>query len=441
MAWKAEYIFLIIFSTFIDYYAGIKMKEASYSKKQKYLIFSLISNLGVLFSFKYFNFFNDSLREIFNQLNIFYGIPAFNILLPVGISFYTFQSLSYTIDIYRGRRDPERHFGYFALYVAFFPQLVAGPIERSTQLLPQFFIKHKFDYQRVTDGLKLMLWGFFKKIVIADRLALYVNQVYNNPAEHEGLSLILATYFFAFQIYCDFSGYSDIAIGAAKVMDIKLMQNFNRPYFSKSIAEFWRRWHISLSTWFKDYLYIALGGNRVLKWRWYYNIFVVFLISGLWHGANWTFVVWGSLHGFYMLFSIWAANFRQKFVEFIGLNKFPNFHKYLKVLISFHLVLIGWVFFRANSFSDAILMFSNMMQLDLNQISAMKLSFSWYEIFISILSIGILEIIHIIQRKRSITGLINRQPIWLRYSIYYAVILYIIIFGQFEQTDFIYFQF
>lgn len=286
-----------------------------------------------------------------------------------------------------------------------------------------------------------MLWVFFKKIVIADRLALYVNQVYNNPAEYQGFSLILATYFFAFQIYCDFSGYSDIAIGAAKVMDIKLMQNFNRPYFSKSIAEFWRRWHISLSTWFKDYLYISLGGNRVLKWRWYYNIFVVFLISGLWHGANWTFVIWGALHGFYMLFSVWTVNLRQKFVEFIKLNKFPNFHKYLKVLISFHLVLIGWVFFRANSFSDAILMFSNMMQLNFNQINAMKLSFSWYEIFISILSIGILEITHIIQRKRSITGLINRQPIWLRYSIYYAVILYIIIFGKFEQTDFIYFQF
>lgn len=441
MSWKAEYLFLIIFSTFVDYYAGIKIKEVTEAKKKKYLIYSLISNLGLLFGFKYFNFFNNSVREVFNHFNIFYDVPAFSLLLPVGISFYTFQSLSYTIDIYRGHREPERHFGYFALYVAFFPQLVAGPIERSTQLLPQFFKKHKFNYQRVTDGLKLMLWGFFKKVVIADRLALYVNQVYNNPGEHQGLSLILATYFFAFQIYCDFSGYSDIAIGAAKVMDIKLMQNFNRPYFSKSIAEFWRRWHISLSTWFKDYLYISLGGNRVLKWRWYYNIFVVFLISGLWHGANWTFVIWGALHGFYMLFSIWTVDLRERFLKFFKINSMPIIHKYIQILITSHLVLIGWIFFRANSLSDAILIFSNMIQINLSQISTLKLSFSWYEITISVLSIFILEIIHYIQRKRSIIGLINSQPLWLRYAAYYAIIIYILIFGQFEQTDFIYFQF
>ena len=273
MCWKAEYLLLILISTFIDYFAAIQMSKQSVQSKRKiYLILSLVVNLGLLFGFKYFNFFNDSLRTIFNQFNIFYDVPAFKVLLPVGISFYTFQTLSYTIDVYRGKRDPEKHLGIFALYVAFFPQLVAGPIERSTRLIPQLRKKYNFDYDRVTDGLKLMLWGFFKKVVIADRIAVIVNQVYNNPHDAAGFPFLIGTYLFAFQIYCDFSGYSDIAIGAAKIFGINLMENFRRPYFAKSIREFWQRWHISLSTWFRDYLYLSLGGSHITKWRWYYNI-------------------------------------------------------------------------------------------------------------------------------------------------------------------------
>ncbi|MCE7945771.1 MAG: MBOAT family protein, partial [Chlorobi bacterium CHB1] len=268
MCWKAEYAVLILLSTGIDYVAALHMHKTS------------------------------------GRGNIFYEFPLFDILLPVGISFYTFQTLSYTIDVYRSEKTPERNFIKFALYVTFFPQLVAGPIERSTRLLPQFDHEHKFDANRVVSGLRLMLWGFFKKLVIADRLALYVNEVYNNPADYTGLPVIIATYFFAFQIYCDFSAYSDIAIGAARVLGFDLMKNFRQPYLAQSIGEFWKRWHISLSTWFRDYLYIPLGGNRVSRLRWYVNLMAVFLISGLWHGANWTFVVWGALHGSYFVLSL-----------------------------------------------------------------------------------------------------------------------------------------
>ncbi|MFC1608484.1 MBOAT family O-acyltransferase [Candidatus Latescibacterota bacterium] len=298
MCWKPEYLVLILIATAVNYLAGLMMGAAASVKARKlYLVLSLSTSLGILFCFKYFNFFNESFRALFTRLNLLYDVQAFEVLLPVGISFFTFQALSYSIDVYRGDREPEKHPGIFALYVAFFPQLVAGPIERSTRLMPQFFKKVPFGCDRVTDGLKKILVGLFKKVVIADRLALYVDAVYNNQAQHSGSTLLLATIFFSFQIYCDFSGYSDIAIGSARVLGYELMENFKRPYLSRSVGEFWKRWHISLSTWFRDYLYIPLGGSRVAYWRRYTNIFIVFLISGLWHGANWTFVVWGALHG------------------------------------------------------------------------------------------------------------------------------------------------
>lgn len=444
MSWKPEYIILIIISTLIDFFSGYMMGKTDIkSKRKKYLVLSLFSNLGLLFGFKYFNFFNDSIRNVFNSFNIFYDSPVFHLLLPVGISFYTFQTLSYTIDVYRGEKKPEKHLGIFAVYVSFFPQLVAGPIERSQSLLPQFYEKHNFDFEQVTNGLKLMLWGFFKKIVIADRLAVYVNEVYNNPADNTGLSILLATYFFAFQIYCDFSGYSDIAIGSAQVMGYKLMNNFDRPYFSKSIAEFWRRWHISLSTWFKDYLYIPLGGNKVSKKRWNFNIVTVFVLSGLWHGANWTFIIWGALHGFYMLFSRFSRNFRSKFASFSYLPKYPALYKFSSVFLTFHLVLFSWVFFRANSISDASILLKNMLNMKINfaQIYALKLSVTWYEISIAIGSILFMEFVHLIQRSRKITDILSAKPVWFRWSVYYLLIFSILIFGQFKQSDFIYFQF
>ena len=307
--------------------------------KRKWLYLSLLTNLGILFGFKYFNFINDNLQQLFDQINVFYNVPAFDVLLPVGISFYTFQTLSYTIDVYNGKTKAQKHLGVFAVFVSFFPQLVAGPIERSHRLLPQFFIKHEFNYDRVRHGLQQMIWGFFKKVVIADRLAIVVDGVYNNLDDYSGLALIVATIFFTFQIYCDFSGYSDIAIGSARVMGFELMDNFKRPYFSKSISEFWKRWHISLSTWFRDYLYIPLGGNKVVKWRWYYNLFITFLVSGFWHGANWTFIAWGALHGIYLITAIILKNPKQQILEFLNIKN-TYLHRFLPSIFHFYTCLI-----------------------------------------------------------------------------------------------------
>jgi len=444
MCWKAEYVVLILASTLIDYVAGIQMgKTPDKGRRKKYLILSLIANLGILFSFKYANFFNESLRVALQQFNIFYDFPLFNVLLPVGVSFYTFQSLSYSIDVYRGEKEPEHHFGKFALYVAFFPQLVAGPIERSTRLLPQFDKRISFNQERFVSGLRLMLWGFFKKIVIADRLAIYVNEVYNSPAEFQGLTLLLATYFFAFQIYCDFSGYSDIAIGAARIMGYDLMTNFRQPYFSQSIAEFWKRWHISLSTWFKDYLYIPLGGNRVAKERWYFNLMAVFLISGLWHGANWTFVLWGFLHGFYLVFSIWTQNIRDSISHALRMDRFPALQRFFKIVVTFHLVLFAWIFFRANSISDAFLIIHNMLNVDFSMagLQQVNVALGWGELGIALLSILFLEFIHLVEAGTTLKKRFLESPRALRWAVYYSLALGIIFFGVFNHTQFIYFQF
>ncbi|MDD3626943.1 MAG: MBOAT family protein [bacterium] len=457
MSWNPAYIILIILSTLIDYFAGIMMgKTAEIKSRRKYLILSLIANLGLLFTFKYFNFFNDTMRHIFTYMNFNYQIPHSNLLLPVGISFYTFQTLSYTIDVYKGGREPEKHLGYFALYVSFFPQLVAGPIERSTRLLPQFYEKYDVDYDRITDGLKLMMWGLFKKVVIADRVSALVNTVYNNPSDFTGIPLIIATIFFAFQIYCDFSGYSDIAIGGAQVLGFKLMDNFNRPYFSKSIDEFWKRWHISLSTWFRDYLYITLGGNRVSIPRWYLNLFLTFLISGLWHGVNWTFIIWGALNGFYLLFSIWTKHIRHSFNEIIGLNKRPGLHKYIKVGITFFLTCIAWVIFRANSIQDAFYIFSHIItgtwDLILSLIhkewmnakfllTGQGLGMGNRDFILSLISIGIMEYIHLIQRHGRIRHMLKNKPVLFRWFLYFLIVLMILFFGVFNKSQFIYFQF
>jgi D-alanyl-lipoteichoic acid acyltransferase DltB (MBOAT superfamily) len=438
-AWKAEYLILIIASTMIDYVVALQMeKTASRKGRRSWLIVSLASNLGILFSFKYFNFFNSSVREVFDYFNIFYDVPAFQVLLPVGISFYTFQTLSYTIDVYRGERPAERHLGIFALYVAFFPQLVAGPIERSTRLLPQFFKKVDLTYDHTIDGLRLMLWGFFKKLVIADRIGAYVDLVYNNPGDQTGLTVLIATYFFAFQIFCDFSGYSDIAIGAARILGYDLMDNFKRPYFSKSIAEFWRRWHISLSTWFRDYLYIPLGGNRVVKWRWHYNLFVVFLISGLWHGANWTFVVWGGLHGLYMIVGVTTLDWRNRLWNKSGLSR--TVRRWVAVFTTFHLVTFSWIFFRASSIGDAFLLIRRIPFIpDLHVLVG---NFGAYEMLLSVVGICVLETVHLLERKRDFRRQLDRLPALVRWGLYYAFSMSILLFGVINQKQaFIYFQF
>ena len=297
MAFIPVYIFILFFTIIIDYIAGIMIENSIGKNRKLFLTLSIVANVGVLAFFKYYNFFITNVNALFHSLNIAPGnIPLLSIILPIGLSFHTFQAMSYTIEVYRGNQKAERHFGIYSLYVMFYPQLVAGPIERPQNLLHQFKEEHKFDANNLLDGLRLMLWGFFKKVVIADRVAQYTNTVFNHPYEYHYLNLIIAVLFFSIQIYCDFSGYSDIAIGAAKTMGFDLMINFNRPYFSKNIQEFWRKWHISLSTWFRDYLYILLGGNRKGIKRLYFNVAVVFLLSGFWHGANWTYLVWGGLH-------------------------------------------------------------------------------------------------------------------------------------------------
>jgi alginate O-acetyltransferase complex protein AlgI len=464
MCWRADYIIIIIASTVVNYYAGIMMeKSASSKKKSRFLLLSLFFNLGLLFIFKYFNFFNNSLREFLNIFNIFYDSPIFRILLPVGISFYTFQTLSYIIDVYRGQRKAEYHLGYFAAYVSFFPQLLAGPIARSTNLLPQFFEKQDFDEQRVSDGLKLMLWGFFKKIVIADRLAILVNQVYNNMGNYEGVPLLLATYFFAFQIYCDFSGYSDIAIGAAQVMGFKLINNFNRPYYATSISEFWKRWHISLSTWLRDYIFLPISYSLTRKFprKKYFRLradkiiyssatAITFLICGLWHGASWTFVLWGGIHGFYLLFAIWTKDSANRIYNFFKLRKGTKRRELFDVFLTFHLVLFAWIFFRANSFNDALYILSNIFPLKindfillLNSTGAAETAFGLTKrsLILVVLAIFFMEVIHLIQTKINIRNFISNKPLILRWAIYYALLIAIISFGEFSMKEFIYFQF
>ena len=448
--WNPRYLALILLSTLLDYFCGVMMgRTGDKAKRRPYLYLSLAGNLGLLFTYKYLGFFTHAVGGGFGLLGLTAPLPVVELLLPVGISFYTFQTMSYSIDVYNGVLKPEKHLGVFALFVTYFPQLVAGPIERAGNLLGQLNRKHRFDSFYALNGLKRMVWGMFKKVVIADNLAVLVNNVYNHPTDFEGVSLLLATVFFAFQIYCDFSGYSDIAIGAAQVMGVQLMENFNRPYFSKSISEFWKRWHISLSSWFRDYVYIPLGGNRVVKWRWYYNLFITFLVSGLWHGANWTFITWGALHGLYLVFGIVLQPLRTALAEQTRLSRFPDLLKLVRVLTTFALVCLAWVFFRANTVADAVYVLEHM-------VTGLG---NWREIFagnamhvlfldapprlfvVAIASIWLMECIHLEQRHGSITERLARNPAWLRWSVYYGSVVLILLFGNFGQQQFIYFQF
>lgn len=439
MCWHPTYVILIIFSTLLCYFTGLKIADnQKQSYKRAYLALSIFGNLIVLFFFKYFDFFNASIKLILNNFNIFYNVPTFQFLLPVGISFYTFQALSYTIDIYRGEKAPEKHLGIFALYVSFFPQLVAGPIERSTRLIPQFFQTNRLIYANMSKGIKLIIWGFFLKLVVADRAAIYVNAVYGNAAHHNGLTFIAATVLFAFQIYGDFSGYSNIAVGCAKILGYDLMKNFNRPYLASSIHEFWQRWHISLSTWFRDYFYIPLGGNRVVRWRWFYNLFITFLISGLWHGANWTFIFWGALHGLYVVVGT--------FKKTIYSNNPKNFKRkstlanICSIGITFSLVCFSWIFFRANNLSDAIIIIQ-------------KIFTQWGPLFMPrgadivapvYASFAILFLVCVECKKEfwdntfSLTG---NASTWIRMFSFSFLVVVILMAGVFGGNQFIYFQF
>lgn len=437
MAFVPIYILILGFTIVIDYFAGILIENSEGKRRKLFLILSLIANIGVLAVFKYHNFLNENLTFLMHGFGLSNPIPFLSIILPIGLSFYTFQAMSYTIEVYRGNQKAERHFGIFSLYIMFYPLLLAGPIERPYNLLPQLRIKQDFEYTRVVEGLRLMLWGLFKKLVIADRLAIYVNAVYNNYEAHNGTTLILASIFFTFQIYCDFSGYSDMAIGAAKVMGIKLMNNFNRPYFSRSMSEFWKRWHISLSSWFRDYVYITLGGNRVSIPRWYLNLFIVFLISGLWHGANWTYVIWGALNGFYLIFAIISQGFRNKAKRLVGLDKLPWLNHLLEVMITFALSSFAWIFFRANHVTDAFGIIK-------------KIATSRGSLFIESPSMMIysflgLFILFLVEFKKEYYkgkfSFFNNEKWIIRALSCCFLIITILLFGVFDGGQFIYFQF
>jgi alginate O-acetyltransferase complex protein AlgI len=438
MAFIPIYILILGGTIIVDYFAGIWLEKTKEKKRKKWLlVMSLVANIGVLAVFKYYNFLNENLSAILNSFGYKNIIPHLSILLPIGLSFHTFQAMSYTIEVYRGNQKAEHHFGIYALYVMFYPQLVAGPIERPQNLIHQFYEKHHFKIGQVIEGLKLMAWGFFMKLVVADRLAIYVDAVYDNPDKHSGTTLALATVFFAFQIYCDFAGYSNIAIGAARVMGFKLMTNFNRPYFSASIAEFWKKWHISLSTWFKDYLYISLGGNRVGVPRWYVNLFLVFVISGLWHGANWTFIIWGALNGFYLVFAIITEKWRNRFVHLIYLDRLPWLNKLIQILVTFGLVCFAWIFFRANTVDQAfsvvrdIFSFSGPLYIGDTQ------QFSY-----CVLCILCLLLIEIHQNYYIHSLLPFKTKHWVKEHIAYAIlIILILLLGVFDGGQFIYFQF
>lgn len=443
------YIVILFATIIIDYFAGILIENAEGQRRKLWLVMSLVANIGVLAVFKYYNFFAENIIEAFHLAGSSVNIPLLTIALPIGLSFHTFQAMSYTIEVYRGNHKAERHFGIYALYVMFYPQLVAGPIERPQNVLYQFHEKKYLSYENVSHGMRIILWGMIKKVVIADRLALYTTDIFNHPYDKSATALAIGALFFSFQIFCDFSGYSDIAIGTARVMGFKLMTNFNKPYHSRNISEFWKRWHISLSTWFRDYLYITLGGNRVALPRVYFNLFFVFLVSGFWHGANWTFIIWGALHGFYLVFALATKNLRARIVDITGISKLPWLNNSLDVVITFVLAVYAWIFFRANTASDAFFIARKTLQfpaevlraIRTRHINFMELPNIYAWIIPGFISIICLEIAHIIQLRYRLTETFDQRPALLRWSMYYAGFFLMVFCGVYEKNQFIYYQF
>ncbi len=440
--WDWKFLGLIVLSSFVDYFIGLHLHKSENLQKRKYLLLvSILVNLGVLGFFKYFNFFIDSFSYLLSSIGLQANINSLNIILPVGISFYTFQTLSYTIDIYRKKMEPTKNIIAFFAFVSFFPQLVAGPIERAANLLPQFYKKRNFNYKLTKEGLRQILWGLFKKIVVADTCAKCVDIIFNYESAMPGNVLIIGAIFFAFQIYGDFSGYSDIAIGTAKLFGFSLMTNFSTPYFSRDIGEFWKRWHISLSTWFRDYVYIPLGGNRCSKPKQIRNSIITFTVSGLWHGANWTFVFWGFLNGLYYIPSIVLRRPKKKGI--VAENRFfPNFKEAIQIGITFFLTIIAWIFFRAVSIQQAFSIikkiFSN--SLFTNPLPVLQAMSSDNMVRNGTVMVLVLLLIDWLQRKKQYGLEISNLPVILRWCIYILLMtLVIIFFGASKQ--FIYFTF
>ena len=459
MCWNAKFALLILLSTIITYASGIlieKVKHLEWNEqkiikyKKTIVALSFILNLAILFYFKYFNFVANIVSDIFVYTKIQITVPVFDIMLPVGISFYTFQALSYTMDVYRDEIYAEKNFLRYALFVSFFPQLVAGPIERSKNLLKQLAVPQKFNFESAREGLLLMLWGFFLKIVLADRIAVFVDTVYGDYFTYPGWYLILATVLFAVQIYCDFSGYSTIAMGASQILGITLMENFDAPYLSTSVANFWRRWHISLTSWFKDYLYIPLGGSRKGKFRKYLNKMIVFLVSGLWHGAQFSFVVWGGLNGLYQVIGEILQPIRDKIVKLLQLNRESLGHRMIQVLGTFILIDFSWIFFRANRLKEALEIIKSMMFVKNPWVmfdgSIYNCGLDFKNFWLMIICIGILAFADYCKhRKVIIRQVIVEQDYWFRWMFITVVVSAILLFGMwgpsFDQANFIYFQF
>ncbi len=450
MCWEPKFVLLILFSTLIHYFAALGINKIDEGnniarrefKKRIILFFSIGTSALILFIFKYFDFFSISIAKLFESCRLPIKPIVLSLILPMGISFYTFQTLSYTLDVYYRRIIPEKHFGYFALYISFFPQLVAGPIERAERLIPQLKKKKKFDYVQVTYGLKLMAVGYLKKIVVADTLAKGVDKIYNNVENYTGLVLVMATVMFAIQIYCDFSGYSDIAIGCANTMGVRLMRNFDSPYLSVSIKEFWQRWHISLSTWFRDYVYIPLGGNRRGA-KTYRNLMITFLLSGLWHGAAWTYILWGGIHGAYQI----IENIIERYVgKYIKIRKTNIIVQGFRSLSTFGLVCFAWIFFRANTIKDAFYIIGNMFEgisEPKNYIKEGILLFENYHVIgVLMFEIVVLVIIDIFQKSCDLINMVSEKNFFVRWSIY-IIFCTIIVFlaSRGTSTAFIYFQF
>ena len=499
MYWDPRYAILIFTTTVVVYGTALLMDGRPERAKKLLVAVSVIINLSILATIKYFNFINDSLKDLFALFGASYTVPAMSILMPIGISFYTFQALSYTIDIYRGTRKPERHFGIFALYVSFFPVLLCGPIERSTTLLPQFYREMEFNYDRVTDGLKLVAWGYFQKLVIADRLSLFISQVQANPKAFSGLPVLAAIYLYPFQVLCDFSGYTDMAIGVALIMGYRLTENFRRPFLALSLADMWRRWHISLISWFRDYLYIPLGGNRVPRWRQYLNLMIIFTLSGLWHGAQWTFVLWGSLNGLFIIISRMTEKPRGWMREHIfrGIGGIPaaayfiiaaalaavvfaqplagvrtgmgarmaagagslamivfgvvrtrgevygrftaGLKQFWMMAATFHLFAYSGVFFGVKSVKDGWYMLSHAFAPSMNTDPLLD---DTMQFLLMMAVVAVFMITQYIKEYRgSIRDLIRAKPAWVRLSLYCLLCFGILFFGVRGAAQFIYFRF
>ncbi|QDP85535.1 MBOAT family protein [Chryseobacterium sp. SNU WT5] len=433
--WDWRFLGLILFSTVLDYSLGVALGKYEKPNHRKILLWiSIITNLGFLGIFKYYNFFLDNFIEVFSVFGYRFSAGSLSIILPVGISFYTFQTLSYTIDVYKNKLEPTKDFVAFAAFVSFFPQLVAGPIERATHLLPQFYKKRHFNYQLASDGIRQILWGLFKKMVVADNCSPIVNEIFANYQNESGSTLVLGAVLFAFQIYGDFSGYSDIAIGTSRLFGFDLMKNFNYPYFSRDIAEFWRRWHISLSTWFRDYLYIPLGGSKGGLWMKIRNTFIIFIVSGFWHGANWTFIFWGTLNALFFLPLLLRETNRSN-LDAVALGKLiPNFREFFSILLTFGLVCFAWIFFRAENLSQAFSYIESIFTWNLLSIPP---KFPTKEIGF----IGILLLFEWMNRTQEHGLEIERFNVWIRRSLYLCVMFLILRYANFGNNEFIYFQF